>query len=346
MEASPSLRNILLVVFVFVLICAESAVARNRARGSNRANRANRGANRAARIAARAAGGATWNYTVQDTWGGQCGTGKKQSPIDIITKDAEETSHPALTWKNNATAFGTVTLKNSGHGFSVSGASMSKLILSGGGLPGEYELAQFHYHWSSDATGFEGAEHLVDGHRFASELHLVHFKTEHANLNAAVGSGKQDALAVVGILLDKSDRKAKGHEKILMTAIDDITKPDATTTADMSKVKINDLLPSNLKNFYRYEGSLTTPDCNEVVMWTVLEEDVTIAHELKEKFFTIEDAMGPLTYTGRSAMPLNGRKVQHNKESPEVHHNDGISFSQYPVKHIFTLVAISLAFLL
>lgn len=40
---------------------------------------------------------------------------------------------------------------------------------------------------------------------------------------------------------------------------------------------LEDLLPSNTNQFFRYQGSLTTPTCNEVVVWTVFTTPIPIS---------------------------------------------------------------------
>jgi carbonic anhydrase len=45
-----------------------------------------------------------------------------------------------------------------------------------------------------------------------------------------------------------------------------------------------DLLPQNDKEYYHYEGSLTTPPCSEKVQWYLLKTPKSASKEQIEKF--------------------------------------------------------------
>ena len=45
------------------------------------------------------------------------------------------------------------------------------------------------------------------------------------------------------------------------------------------------LLPTDKTKYYRYNGSLTTPDCNEAVTWTVFNDPVEVSQaQVKLRF--------------------------------------------------------------
>merc|ERR1712176_300569 len=141
-------------------------------------------------------------------------------------------------------------------------------------------------------------------------------------------------------MLKRDPRKAAGHEKILMGAINEVREPTNTTVVDMGSEKLLNLLPKNVKKFFRYEGSLTTPTCNQQVIWTVLEEDVSIPRSMIEGFMEINDKEGnSLKNTARLEQPLNGRKVYFNEHKPKPAPGSASSLAPF----VLTLAAAAVA---
>ncbi len=66
---------------------------------------------------------------------------------------------------------------------------------------------------------------------------------------------------------------------ILFLALRFIPNPGESTY--VKKTPLRKLLPKDLDNFWRYYGGLTTPGCNEIVVWTLFQ----VCYSFLEKFF-------------------------------------------------------------
>ena len=82
--------------------------------------------------------------------------------------------------------------------------------------------------------------------------------------------------------------------------------PQATNTeTDLSQaISLDDFYPEN-KDYYNFEGSLTTPPCTEGVNWIVFKSQETVSKEQVEKF---SQTLG--FENNRPIQDANGRKIK------------------------------------
>lgn len=175
----------------------------------------------------------------------------------------------------------------------------SNVVMEGGGLPQKYVLDQMHFHW--------GSEHTIDGRRYPLELHMVHHDTRFATLNEAMAS--KTGVAVIGVLFHVSIKDNEALENIL-NGMQEVAEK-ASMSATIPKIlRADALLPTNTTEFFRYEGSLTTPTCAESVLWTVFTHSVSISFDQAELFKKVKSSHGEeLTHNYRSIQPLNSRSL-------------------------------------
>lgn len=263
-----------------------------------------------------------WSYageTGPDHWaeidGAFC-DGESQSPIDIDTGNVVLQDYEDWTMEgyNFDEEVGYATLvSNNGHTLAVNLAG--DFSLSGGGLPNKFKAAQFHFHWGSVNT--QGSEHTVDRTSFPAELHIVHYNDDkYDDLGAAVTSNDNVGLAVLGVFMEVG-RANEAFNEILELA-EAVPFKDETVDAENTTISVADLLPGDLTKFYRYSGSLTTPTCNEVVVWTVFEEPIQISQaqlNILRGLHQYEDGeeINPnIEDNYRPVLPLNGRSVYYS----------------------------------
>jgi carbonic anhydrase len=191
-----------------------------------------------------------------------CGNGDQQSPIDIVAPVPARLPPLVFGWTTRP-----ATIVNNGHTIRLDFTRGSTLQTGSD----RFALTQFHFH--------HPAEHLVGGKRLAMELHFVH-------------SAPDGKAAVVGIFIAPGKTNATFH-KIVQTMP---TSPGTPVKADPG-LDPNGLLPGK-HDYFRYEGSLTTPPCDQSVEWSILRTPLEVAEEDIAAFAKL--------------YPMNARPVQND----------------------------------
>ncbi|KAK9872128.1 hypothetical protein WA026_016180 [Henosepilachna vigintioctopunctata] len=237
-----------------------------------------------------------WNYKQQDLWPVMyCQKAIAQSPIDLQPNNMTNLKTTPLKFSNWDENYN-LTVRNSGHTIQAELPCTTQVTVSGGYLPGTFKLFQFHFHW--------GAEHTINEQRFALEAHFVTHNTKYNTAEEAVRY--TNGIAVVTILFDFSDKENRELQPIIQQ-VGNLKQVGQTVQLQLNPASF---LPNDVKNFYRYFGSLTTPNCNDVVVWTIFTDLSKINKRQVDKFRTINGEDGtPLTENVRKIQPLNGRLV-------------------------------------
>ena len=171
-----------------------------------------------------------------------CGRGTMQSPVDFRNATLH---HQPLTVAYTPTEG---RIFNNEHTIEIESEGHDLLKLDGV----DYRLQQFHFHALS--------EHTIEGRGTDMELHLVHRSDAGVN-------------AVVAVLLTRGKTSGALAPILAQLPDDHGVKHRLAATFDPAA-----FLPAN-RDYYRYEGSLTTPPCTEGVHWIVLRTPMSVSSE-------------------------------------------------------------------
>ncbi|XP_060744621.1 carbonic anhydrase 4b [Tachysurus vachellii] len=258
-------------------------------------------------------GGVEWCYESQvscdnnckgpDEWkdiASACG-GQNQSPINIVTKRVINHTLKPLIMHGYQEFFQSI-ITNNGHTVKVN--LSGDAVIEGAGLSEKYKAVEVHFHWGKN--GGPGSEHTIDGERYPMEMHIVHIKETYSTVQEAVKD--RTGIAVLGFLYQESDSANKKYDSII-NALPQISLPGNKTT--LGSVNLEMLLPDDpLARYFRYSGSLTTPDCAESVIWTLFESTIPLSHQQLSAFSDLWFVNGTAMIDNfRPVQPLNGRDV-------------------------------------
>eukprot|EP00794_Sanderia_malayensis_P013892 gene13892-15340_t len=228
--------------------------------------------------------------------------GKRQSPVDIETNNVEfESKEIELNRYQNEVSRMTYELANNGHAAQITlGNVPSSVFLEVFG--NAFKPWQFHFHWGSNDK--VGSEHTLDGKQFSAEMHFVHVNKKYPTTDEALKHG--DGLLVLGTFIKVCKRGNQLFEH-LVASFDKIQHKDDKVTID--EIPLDAVMPEKTDDFYYYKGSLTTPGCNEAVLWVVYRDTLCISPAQLAKFRGLKkNAKG--SAHGDAALVNNFRPVQ------------------------------------
>ena len=199
-----------------------------------------------------------------------CAEGKQQSPIDIDIASVATAALADIEFHYRPT---NLNIVNNGHAIQVNYGAGSTMEVDGA----VYNLRQFHFHAPS--------EHTINGEHSALEMHLVHQRSD-------------GALGVVGVMING------GQANEQFAAMWDELPTEAHEERHVENTTINaeDLLPAE-RQYYRYDGSLTTPPCSEGVAWFFLRSPIEMSVSQISAFTAVVEN------NNRPVQPLNNREL-------------------------------------
>ncbi|XP_030611086.1 carbonic anhydrase 4-like [Archocentrus centrarchus] len=242
--------------------------------------------------------------------------GTRQSPINIVSASATLNANlTEFTFVNYDSKSAMKSIQNTGNTVKVT--FNSGVQISGGDLSENYDSLQFHLHWGNGSS-VPGSEHTVDGVRYPMELHIVNSKSSYKG-NTTQAIKDSTGLAALGFFIEvmpgNSSGKPESWYNLTSYLANITTKGQSVPIA--AGFSLNDLLVGvDRSKYYRYLGSLTTPSCNEAVVWTVFKEPIKVSRDLIDLFSTTVRINGSaskhMTNVYRNLQPAQPVSTQNN----------------------------------
>jgi len=181
-------------------------------------------------------GPANWSKINVD-WG-KCGTGNRQSPIDI--RDGMKVELEQISFDYHPSSF---NVADNGHTVQVGVGSGNYITVQNR----MFELQQFHFHRPSGDR--------INGKTYEMVVHLVHRDAE----------GRQ---AILALMLERGTPQAT-----IQTVWNNLPLEKFDTMSPSILLDPMEMVPTR-RDYYTYMGSMEQPPCSENVLWLVMKQPV------------------------------------------------------------------------
>ena len=222
-------------------------------------------------------------------WTGTCATGTAQSPINVGDHTEVDASDGYAPIAISYLALSSFTKLVEGRNYKITGdfGSMTAVDVSKSNNS-TYSVTGFNFH--------APAEHTLDGHQYALEMHIKH------EIDSPSPYNPYNLAYIIAFF-------EEGPENSFLSSI------QAATPAS---IDLNSLFSTNnISNYYMYKGSSTSPPCAENVDVYIYGEILT-ASAAQIKVFTDLWASNPNFANGRgnnrALKSLNGRTLLHYED--------------------------------
>ncbi len=207
------------------------------------------------------------NWSKLDERFSTCKDGLNQSPIDITTVIKAELTPLIFEEKSKATTF-----RNDGNLLQVTFQGGNYVYVDNI----KYGLKQINFHTPS--------ENKIDGKSFPMEAQLIH-------------SDAKNNIAIISVFFEEAS-----DNFVLNRLLRNLPENENETQNIKSEVFAYEILPST-KDYYRFNGSLTTPPCTEGVKWIVMKTPVELSKSQLNDFTKV------ISNNARDIQDINARII-------------------------------------
>ncbi|KAF8356648.1 cah-1 [Pristionchus pacificus] len=170
-----------------------------------------------------------------------------------------------------------------------------------------FRIQRIDIHYGREETAGNGSEHAIDGKKFPMELQLLAFNHDlYENFSMAYRS--PNGIAGIAVLVEIGPET---NEELLK-----LTVATASIQSKGKRVELADLKPWALlpytRDFVTYQGSMTSPGCEETVTWIVVNQPIHIRADDLVEWAKLRNDFGTEelpTFQGPNSRPLQS----HNK---------------------------------